>query len=227
MTSHESLLSNIDRSLKCKVKMGTWELVQALGKGTLVIELKNGPRYIQEVTTIGGNRYFVTFIDDHTRMLGVFLATQIKCIFSVQKIQGHDELQNGFQIKKLRTGRGGEYTSTEFNKFFEDLGLERQLTMAYSPQQNGVAERQHRTIVEMARTMLYEKRMPIKCWGEAVNTAVHILNRCHTSALKNKTPFEALSGRKPRVKHMRVFGSLCYTHIPPQLRHKLEETGEK
>lgn len=87
--------------------------------------------------------------------------------------------------------------------------------MAYFPQQNGVAERKNRTIVETARTMLYEKRRLIKLWGEAVNTAVHILNKCHTSALKNKTSFEAFSGRKSGVKHMRVFGSLCYTHISP------------
>ncbi|CAL8115927.1 unnamed protein product [Prunus armeniaca] len=137
------------------------------------------------------------------------------------------ELQSGFQIKKLRSDRGGEYTSTEFRKFCEDLGLERQLTVAYSPQQNGVAERKNRTIVEMARTMLYEKRMPIKFWGAAVNVAVYILNRYPTSALTNKTPFEAFSGRKPGVKHMRIFGSLCYTYVPSQLRHKLEETSEK
>ncbi|KAI5318976.1 hypothetical protein L3X38_038684 [Prunus dulcis] len=68
--------------------------------------------------------------------------------------------------------------------------------------------------------------MLIKFWGEAVNTAVYILYRCPISALKNKTLFEAFSGRKPGVKHLRIFGSLCYTHIPSQLRHKLEETGE-
>ncbi|CAL2273057.1 unnamed protein product [Prunus armeniaca] len=68
--------------------------------------------------------------------------------------------------------------------------------------------------------------MSIKFWGEAVNTTVYILNRCPISALKNKTLFEAFSGRKPRVKHLRIFGSLCYTHIPSQLMHKLEETGK-
>ncbi|KAI5339664.1 hypothetical protein L3X38_018936 [Prunus dulcis] len=82
-------------------------------------------------------------------------------------------------------------------------------------------------LVEMARTILHEKRMFTKFWGEAVNITIYILNRCPTSALKNKTPFEPFSERNPRVKHMRVFGSLCYTYIPSQQRHhKLEETSE-
>jgi transposase InsO family protein len=181
-----------------------------------------------QVTTGGGNRYFLTFIDDYTRMCWVFFLTHKSSVFSVfKRFKAMVELQSGFQIKKLRSDRGGEYTSAEFSKFCEDMGLERQLTVAYSPQQNGVAERKNRTIVEMARTMLHEKKMPTKFWGEAVNTAVYILNRCPTSALKNKTPFEAFSGRKPGVKHMRVFDSLCYTNIPSQLKHKLEDTGEK
>ncbi|CAL2230354.1 unnamed protein product [Prunus armeniaca] len=146
-----------------------------------------------QVTTIGGNN---------------ISSLSLMIIQGCVGLKAMIELQSGFQIKKLRTYRGGEYTSNEFSKFCEDLVLERQLTMAYSPQQNGVPERKNRTIVEMARTMIYEKRMPIKFWGEAVNTAVYILNKYHTSALKNETPFEAFSGRKPR------------------LRHKLEEIGE-
>ena len=106
----------------------------------------------------------------------------------------------------MRSDRGGEYASLEFGKFCEDIGLERQLTVAYSPQQNGVTERKNRTIVEMARSMLHEKGMPYHFWGEVVNTAVYLLNRCPTKAVENLTPFEAYSGRKPSVKHLRVFG---------------------
>ncbi|CAL9005789.1 unnamed protein product [Prunus brigantina] len=183
---------------------------------------------LMQVTTIRGNKYFLTFIDDHTRVCWVFFLQHKSSVFSMfKRFKAMVELQFGFQIKKLRSDKGSEYTSTEFNKFCEDLGLERQLTVAYSPQQNGVAERKNISIVEMARTMLHEKRMPTKFWGEAVNTAVYILNRCPTSALKNKTLFEAFSGRKLGVKHMRVFGSLCYTLVPSQQRHKLEETSEK
>ncbi|KAI5328241.1 hypothetical protein L3X38_027638 [Prunus dulcis] len=135
--------------------------------------------------------------------------------------------RGGYQIKKLRSDRGGEYTSLEFSKFCEELGLERQLTVAYSPQQNGVAERKNRTVVEMARTMMHEKQIPLKFWAEAVSTAIYLQNQSPTSALDNTTPFEKFRGRKLGVKHLRIFGSLCYIHILSQKRHKLEETGMK
>ncbi|CAL8092091.1 unnamed protein product [Prunus armeniaca] len=98
----------------------------------------------------------------------------------------------------------------------------RQLTVAYSPQQNGVAERKNMTIMEMAKCMMIEKKMPLEFWDEAINTTVYVKNRCPTKALDKKTSFEAYSGRKPGVKHLRVFGSLCYAHVPTQQRQKLD-----
>ncbi|KAM2916321.1 hypothetical protein FF1_045250 [Malus domestica] len=136
-------------------------------------------------------------------------------VFTIfKKFKAMVELQSGYPIKRLRSDRGGEYTSHEFNAFCEDVGLEKQLIVAYSPQQNGIAERKNRTIVEMSKSMMHEKNMPYKFWGEAVNTSVYLLNRCPTKALENKTPFEVFSGRKPSVKHLRVFGLVCYTLIP-------------
>ena len=99
--------------------------------------------------------------------------------------------------------------------------------MAYSPQQNGIVERKNKTIVEMAKSMMHEKNMPYAFWGEAVNTVVYLLNRCPTKTLDKKTPFEVFSGRKPYVKHLRVFGSMCYAHIPLQLRKKLQKSSNK
>ncbi|KAM1737116.1 hypothetical protein ACFX12_015391 [Malus domestica] len=65
---------------------------------------------------------------------------------------------------------------------------------------------------------MHEKNMPYTFGGEVVNTSVYLLNRCPTKALDKKTSFEVFSGRKPSVKHLIVFGSMCYTHIPQQLR---------
>ncbi|KAL6287822.1 hypothetical protein ACE6H2_012212 [Prunus campanulata] len=181
-----------------------------------------------QTVTLGGNRYFLTFIDDHTRMCWLFfLQYKSQALNIFRKFKIMVELQCGYKIKKLRSDRGGEYTSQDFSKFCEEMGIERQLTVAYSPQQNGVAERKNRTVMEMARTMMHEKKIPLKFWGEAVNTAVYLQNRSPTSALDNTTPFEQFSGRKPGVKHLRIFGSLCYIHVPSQKRHKLEETGMK
>ena len=181
-----------------------------------------------ETTTDGGNRYFLTFIDDFTRMTWVYFLRLKSDVFAVfRKFQAMVERQSGHKLKKLRSDRGGEYTSNEFTKFCEDIGMERQLTVSHTPQQNGVAERKNRTIVEMAKSMLHDKKMPQEYWGEAVNTAVYLMNRHPTVAVQGKTPFEAWSGRKPSVNHLRVFGSICYAHIPKKLRSKLDETSEK
>ncbi|KAI5339056.1 hypothetical protein L3X38_018328 [Prunus dulcis] len=104
---------------------------------------------------------------------------------------------------------------------------ERQLTVAYSPQQNGVADRKNRTIAEISKAMINEEKLPYMFWGETVNTAVYIQNRCPTKALNNTTPFEAFSGRMPGIKHLRVFGSICFCHVPRQLRSKLADSAVK
>ncbi|KAM5569751.1 hypothetical protein ABKV19_016986 [Rosa sericea] len=178
--------------------------------------------------THGGNRYFLTFIDDFSRMTWCYFLRQKSDVFSMfKKFRVMVERQSGFLIKTLRSDRGGEYNSKEFDKFCNDLGLERQLTTAYTPQQNGVAERKNRTIVEMAKSMLHEKGLPYVFWGEAVSTAVYLLNRCPTKAVKDLTPFECWSRRKPSVNHLRVFGSVCFVLVAKELRHKLEENSEK
>ncbi|CAL8132132.1 unnamed protein product [Prunus armeniaca] len=137
------------------------------------------------------------------------------------------ELQSGFNVKCLRSDRGGEFTSSEFNKLCEVEGIQRQLSMAYTPQQNGVVERKNRTVVEMAKAMLHEKGLPYYLWAEAVHTAVYLLNRCPTKALGDKTPFEAYSGRKPGLAHLKIFGCLCYVHIPSEVRQKLDAKSTK
>ncbi|KAI5329691.1 hypothetical protein L3X38_029088 [Prunus dulcis] len=175
-----------------------------------------------------GNRYFLTFIDDCTRMCWVYFMQHKSEVFGIfKKFKAMVELQSGYKIKRLRSDRGGEYTSLKFLKFCEDVGMERQLIVAYSPQQNGVAERKNRTTVEMSKAMMNEKRLPFKLWREAVNTTVYIQNWCPTRALESSTPFEAFSGRKPGVKHLKAFGFICFCHVPSQLRSKLDDSAVK
>ena len=137
------------------------------------------------------------------------------------------EKQSNKQIKMLRTDRGGEYLSNRFRDYCKEKGIRRQLTIRYSPQQNGVAERKNRTIVEMARSMLKGKGLSNDFWAEAVNTAVYILNISPTKAVFNKTPYEAWYKKKPDVQGLRVFGCIAYSLIPAQRREKFDEKGEK
>ncbi|CAL2225681.1 unnamed protein product [Prunus armeniaca] len=171
--------------------------------------------------------YFILFIDEYTRMTWVYFLRERSEVFNIfKKFKTHVEKQSGHYIKALRSDRGKEYTSKEFNKFCEDEGVEHQLTVGYAPEQNGVSERKNRTIMEMARSMIFEKGLPNTFWVEAVYTAVYLLNRCPTKALQNKTPIEAWSNIKPSAKHLKVFGCICYVHIPKEKRHKLEEKSE-
>ncbi|KAI5334921.1 hypothetical protein L3X38_025054 [Prunus dulcis] len=178
--------------------------------------------------SVARNRYFMLIIDDFTRMIWVyFLRNKSEAFYCFKKFKSMTELQTGHKVQCIRSDRGVEFLSTDFLEFCEANGIQRQLTMAYTPQQNGVVERKNRTVIEMAKSMLHEKGMPYFLWTEAVHTAVYLLNRCPTKALNNITPFEAYSGRKPGIAHLKVFGFLCYVHVPTELRHKLEPKSTK
>jgi transposase InsO family protein len=125
-------------------------------------------------------------------------------------------------VRCLRTDKRGEFTSNEFNEFCRQKGIKRQLTTAYTPQHNGVAERKNRTVMNMVGSMLSDKRILKTFWPEAVNWTFYVLNRCPTFAVKDITPQEAWSGIKPLVDHFRVFGCLAHVHIPDVRRGKLD-----
>ena len=176
----------------------------------------------------GGKRYLITFIDDYSRKLWVyFLQEKSETFVAFKSYKALVEKEVGHPIKVLRTDRGGEYNSHEFVIFCENHGIKRQLTAAYTPQQNGVCERKNRTILNMVRSLLITSGIQKSFWPEAVNWSVHILNRSPTLAVKNMTPEEAWSGRKPDVNHFWVFGCIAYTHIPDEKRRKLDNKGEK
>ncbi len=96
--------------------------------------------------------------------------------------------------------------SKKFDAFLAECEIQRHTSAPYSPQQNGVAERANRTIMECARSMILAQGLGLEFWGEAMNTAVYIKNQCQPKALDSKTPQEAWSGRKLDVSHLRVFG---------------------
>jgi transposase InsO family protein len=88
----------------------------------------------------------------------------------------------------MRTDNGGEFTTTEFTAYYADEGIQRHYSAPYSPQQNGMVERQNQTMVTIAYTLLKQRGMPVKFWGEAMMIAVHLLNQSPTKSLEGKTP---------------------------------------
>lgn len=175
-----------------------------------------------------GKRYVLVFIDDFTRKTWVyFLKNKSESFETFKKFKVFVETEVGTKIKTLRSDRGGEFTSHSFNEFCEQNGIKRQLTAAYTPQQNGVAERRNRTLMNMVRCLLMEKNVPKHFWAEATTWACHVLNRCVTRALDDKVPEELWSGNKPNVDYFRVFGCIGHTHIPSQNRTKLDPRSHK
>lgn len=169
-------------------------------------------------------RYLITFTDDFSRKTWIYFLIEKSEAFAVfRNFKIHVEKETNSVIKGLRTDRGGEFTSQEFTKFCDINGIRRQLTAAYTPQQNGVAERKNRTIMNMVRSMLSEKKIPKTFWPEAANWAVHVLNRSPTLAVRNKTPEEAWSGGKPSIEYFRVFGCISHVHVPDNKRTKLDD----
>ncbi|MCO5550885.1 hypothetical protein L7F22_004379 [Adiantum nelumboides] len=178
--------------------------------------------------SVGNSLYFVTFIDDFSRFCWVYPLKAKSDVFAIfQHYVSMVENETGYNVQTFRTDRGGEYMSGAFKDFLGKKGIKHQCTMPYTPQQNGVAERKNRSLMEMARCMLKAKSLPHKLWMEAVACAAHVLNRCPTRALKTITPYESWYDRKPSVSYLRVFGCLAYAHIPQQLHGKLDDKAVK
>ena len=89
--------------------------------------------------------------------------------------------------KTFRTDNGGEYTSSQFENYLKAEGIRHELTVPKTPQQNGVAERLNRTLVEMARSMLLDSKLPKKFWGEAISTAVYLKKQNTSQSVKQDT----------------------------------------
>ena len=150
---------------------------------------------------------------------------------SVEKHTGHQIMKLNIlaedDVKVMRSDNGGEYTWNNFAKICGEKGISHEFTVPYCPQQNGVAERMNCTIMEGARSMLFQAKLPLEFWAEACSTAVYLHNRSPTTALKDETPFERLFGRRPDISHLRVFGCVSYLHVPDGQRRELDAKARK
>ena len=158
----------------------------------------------------GGFFYFVTFTDDYSRYGHVYLMkNKSDTLDFFKEYKTLVENQTGKHIKAIRSDRGGEYMSTEFDMFLKEHGIISQLTPPGTPQLNGVAERRNRTLLDKVRSMLSYTDLPISLWGYALQTAAYIINRCPSKSTST-TPYEIWRGRKPSLRHMRIWGCPAY-----------------
>ncbi|KAJ9560030.1 hypothetical protein OSB04_005190 [Centaurea solstitialis] len=173
----------------------------------------------------GGYRYFITFTDDFSRYGYVYLMRHKSETFEKFK-EYQNEVQNLLdkRIKFLRSDRGGEYLSDEFDNHLMECGIVSQLTPPYTPQMNGVSERRNRTLLDMVRTMMCHSSLPISFWGHALETAAHILNRAPTKSVE-KTPYELWKGKKPNISFLKIWG--CEVYVKRPTSEKLKPKSDK
>ncbi|KAK1408324.1 hypothetical protein QVD17_39996 [Tagetes erecta] len=116
-------------------------------------------------------------------------------------------------VKIFRSDNGTEFVNNQTYDFFRKQGIIHQTSCSYTPQQNGVAERKHRHLLNVARSLLFQGGIPLCFWPECVLTASYLINRTPTLVLHGKTPYELLFGFKPSLNHLRVFGCLCFCTV--------------
>ncbi|GJS86029.1 putative ribonuclease H-like domain-containing protein [Tanacetum coccineum] len=184
----------------CKAK-----LVSSISKPLQMLHMDLfGPT---SVRSINHKTYCLVVTDDFSRFSWVFfLASKDETSGILKRFITEIENQLNHKVKVIRCDNGTEFKNREMNEFYGLKGIKREFSIARTPQQNGVAERKNRTLIEVARTMVADSLLPTVFWAETVNTACYVLNRVLVTKPHNKTPYELIIGRPPSISFMRPFG---------------------
>ncbi|XP_019260809.1 PREDICTED: uncharacterized protein LOC109238785 [Nicotiana attenuata] len=162
-------------------------------------------------TIYDGKRYFLTLVDDYSRYTWLFLLpTKAEVIVALRSF--FTMIKNVYlaPVNFFRSDNGCEFFNSHVTELLQSLGIIHQSSCIYTPQQNGVAKRRHKYILEMVRALRFQASVPLRFWGECINTAVYIINRLPSTVLHKRSPFEIKFGHSPSLHHMRVFGCLGY-----------------
>jgi transposase InsO family protein len=184
------------------------------------------------ITSIAGFRWFVLFIDDCTRMTWIYLLKgKYEVIEVFQLFFNMIQNQFGKSIKYFRSDNGGEFINRTLRDFFNTKGIIHETTCVGTPQQNGVAERKNRHILETARSLLFENHVPKNFWDTAVVAAVYVINRLPTKANNYQTPLRTLAIHCPIPSVLsltpKIFGCVAYVHVPKTQRSKIDPCAVK
>ena len=175
------------------------------------------------VTSNGGTRFYVIFVDEFTRFTWFY---PIKCKSQVLAcfVSFFQTMQNllNQKIKILRTDYGGEYATLDFQSYCTAHGILHQYTCPHTSQQNGMAERKHRHIVDIALTLISQSALPLSFWPYAFSIAVYLLNRLPPSNSRSSSPWELLFHKSPSYKLLRTFSCLCYALMRPYNSNKFQ-----
>jgi hypothetical protein len=203
-------------------------LVQTIHVSSKPLEMIHSNVWTMKMKSIGGCKYYVSFIDDHTRKVWVYFMKHKGEVFQYFfNFKIMVEKEKGVSIKCLRSNGGGKYFLNEFDEYLKEHGIQRKYSCSYSPQQNGVVKRKNMHIVEITCAMMNEKNLPHYFWTEAIATVVYSVNRTPTTTIRGMTLEEKFTGKKPNVSHLRVFGCIAYVHVLDDKRSKLDLKADK
>ncbi|GJX65636.1 ribonuclease H-like domain-containing protein [Tanacetum coccineum] len=168
-----------------------------------------GPTF---VSSLMHKKYCLVVTDDYSRFSWVFfLRTKDETSEILKNFIKEVENLVDKKVKIIRSDNGTEFKNKVMDEFCREKGIKREYSIARTPQQNGVAERKNRTLIEAARTMLADSKLPTTFWAEAVSTACYVQNRVLIVKPHNKTPYELFRGIKPAIGFMKPFG--CHVTI--------------
>ena len=166
-------------------------------------------------------QFYVIFVDDYTRYTWLYpLKNKSNFYTCFLKFQALVENHFDRKIKIFQSDGGGEFTSKEFSNHLAYCGISQQLSCPFTPEQNGLAERKHRHIVETGITLLFHAHVPLKFWVDAFLTAVYLINRLPLSSTGKETPYSKLFGKNPDYSGIRIFGSQCFPYLKTPALHK-------
>lgn len=175
--------------------------------------------------SVGGARYFLLCKDEYSGFKMVhFIGHKSDVADKVKLCISQAQLDTGNQVLSIQTDNGTEFVNQHLSKYLHDRGIVHQTSVAYAPEQNGLIEREVRTVTEAGRTMLAQSGLSNALWAEAINTAVYTLNRTLFTR-SGVTPFELWTGRKPSVKNFKCFGQGAVVLLPKRQRDKLDSKG--
>lgn len=176
--------------------------------------------------TWDNKRYYISFIDDYTHFVKVFLLShKNEAAYFVKNYVAEVESKWNLKVHKIRSDNGGEYLNTVLKSWFEGKGIVHDVTIPYTPQFNGTAERMNRTLMEKARALILDQNSDKVLWGESVLTAAYLVNRSPTSVL-DCTPAEKWYNERPNLENLQIFGCTAYAKVLGY-RKKLDNRSKK
>jgi len=191
-------------------------------ESTAPLEIIHSDVWSTSTPSLSSCRYYVIFIDDYTRFCWLFPLSIKSDVYSVfVKFKLLVEKQFNYTIKQFQSDNGGEYCSNIFKQFLSANGIFHRLSCPHTSQQNGLAERKHRHIMEMGLTFLAQSGLPKQFWVDAFLTSIFIINRLPTKVLDYLSPFERLFHIPPDFTYFRAFGCQCFPYLRPYSTDKL------